>query len=145
MHRNVTWRETVYDAKGDVKLEMEMSKSAYVTERERIGVWTNVARGRRREQVADREIGGTGSKCNAARFMEKKRDGEKWKKQEKKVACVCRSLTRLSRRFFFYSFFIRRQWRTLFILASEDVLIALLQNCLEGGLMDIKIVGRMQV
>lgn len=71
-------------------------------------------------------------KCNArAGFMERKREREmeqNGKKRRKKVTCVCRSVTRLSRRvfsviffiFFILFFLIRYSRRILFILVREN-------------------------
>lgn len=61
--------------------------------------------------MANHKIEGTGNVTRAG-FMERKREMEQnGKKRKKKVTCVCRSVTQLSRRrvfsvifFFFFSF-----------------------------------------
>ena len=82
----------MYDAKGDVKLEMETSKSAAATERETtIESLNERVQEKRGKQVAGREI--EGRKCNVAEFVAEERKGKVKKARRLGDAVVCRSLT----------------------------------------------------
>lgn len=88
--------------------------------------------------MANHKIEGTGNVTRAG-FMERKRDGAKWKKaKEENDMCLSFShpASCLFRNLFFFFFLIRYSWRILFILMRENALVTLILQKLARGRCD---------